>query len=75
MKKSEILIIFCLLIAFLIAFGIGAFAQDSIEVKILKVKPGKVWMKTIERPRVKLKTECSCPYKEKQIITIKKPVL
>lgn len=64
-----VLTIICLLMAVI------AFSQDSTKVKILKVKEGKVIMKTMERPRVKFKTVCECPYKRKEILFIKKPSL
>lgn len=72
-ETREWLILSVLILIFLL-IGVIAFSQDSTKVKILKIKGETVWMKTLERPRVKLKTECSCPYKEKQIITIKNPL-
>lgn len=49
------------------------YSQDSIRVKIIKIKGNQVWMKTIDKPKMKLFSFCKCPYKEKQIIWIKKP--
>jgi hypothetical protein len=71
--KKETIIILGLFLAFLFALVIGATAQDSLKVKIIKIKGDKVTMKTLDRPRVKLITYCSCPYRKKQIVTIKKP--
>lgn len=45
---------------------------DSIKVKILKVKEGKVIMKTMDRPRVKFITKCDCHYRKKDIVFIKR---
>lgn len=72
------------LLLFILFFSLKSFSQDliyskqiieqdSVLVKILKVKGNSVWMKTIERPRIKLFTFCKCPYKRGEIVWIKKP--
>jgi hypothetical protein len=71
--KRETLIILGLFIAFLLVAVVAVSAQDSVKVKILKIEPFRVTMKTLERPRVKFITYCSCPYYKKQIVYIKKP--
>jgi len=74
--KKETIIILGLFIAFLLIAVIGATAQDSIKVKITKIRTREnmthVWMKNKEG---KYKTVCFCkvPFKEKDIVTIKKP--
>lgn len=58
---------------FFLFLSISVYSQDSVRVKIIKIRDSAVWMKTLDRPRVKLKTECRCPYKVKDIVWIKKP--
>lgn len=70
-ETKEWLILSVLVMLFLLA-GVIAFSQDSIKVKILKVRGHSVWMKTLERPRIKLFTYCKCPYKKNDIVWIKK---
>lgn len=81
--KSYNKIITGLIILFILAFlnlvfVVKTLGQERIQVKILKIEKDsvtKVTMKTISRPRVKLKTTCVCevPFRRKDIVWINKP--
>lgn len=73
-ETREWLILSVLILIFLL-IGVIAFCQDSIQVKIIKIKGEKVIMKTIERPRIKFIAYCKSPYRVKEILWIKKPEL
>ena len=71
-ETREWLILSVLILIFLL-IGVIVFSQDSVRVKIMKIDGNKVWMKTTQKPKVNLFTFCKCPYKEKEIVWIKKP--
>lgn len=74
--KKENLIILGLFLFFLLAIVIGATAQDSVRVKITRIeKKDSVTFVTMKSKNAIYKTSCKCdvPYKEKDIIYIKKP--
>lgn len=68
---SVLILMKALLLIIAILLTSPIWSQDSIQVKIIKIKGEKVIMKTIERPRIKFITYCKSPYRVKEILWIK----